>query len=82
MVKLAAKLAAEVKAEKEGSRAELTAKGLCTVRRAAQFLAVSRGKIYLMMTSGELPSVKIGKCRRIPKAAILEIARKSLVIAD
>jgi excisionase family DNA binding protein len=77
-----AKLAAQLKAEKEGIEADLAANGLCTVRRAAQFLAVSRGKIYLMMADGSLPSVKLGKSRRIPKAAVLELARKSLVTAD
>ena len=35
------------------------------VADAAQFLALSRSKLYAMMDAGELPYVKIGRSRRI-----------------
>jgi excisionase family DNA binding protein len=61
---------------------EITARGLVTVKKASKFLSISRGSIYGLMTAGILPSVKIGRSRRIPRAAVLELARKSLVVAD
>ena len=37
---------------------------------AARLLRISRGLLWKLMLSGELPSVKIGKCRRIPRQAV------------
>ena len=42
--------------------------GLATVPTAAEFLAVSRGKIYSMLNAGECPSKRFGKSVRIPWA--------------
>jgi excisionase family DNA binding protein len=41
-----------------------------TPEEAAQILRVGRTKIYALMARGELQSVRIGKSRRIPYAAI------------
>ena len=41
-----------------------------TMREAADLLAVSERTIWTMCNSGELPSVLIGRCRRIPMDAL------------
>lgn len=38
---------------------------------AAAELGVSRQTIYALMAAGELPSVKIGRCRRIRHEALV-----------
>lgn len=38
---------------------------LATINEAAQFLRVSRSKIYLMLETGDLPSVRFGTARRV-----------------
>ena len=42
--------------------------GLCSIPAAAEFLSVSRGKMYSMLNSGECPSKRYGKSVRIPWA--------------
>lgn len=39
---------------------------LINVSKAQQLLSVSKSKIYEMIATGELPSVRIGKAIRIP----------------
>jgi excisionase family DNA binding protein len=39
---------------------------LYDTREAAQLLSISRTKIYELMASGQLLSVRIGRSRRIP----------------
>lgn len=39
---------------------------------AAAHLSLGRSKIYELMRLGQLRSVKIGGCRRIPRAALAE----------
>lgn len=43
---------------------------LLNVNEAAKLLAVSRATIYELMECGELPSVWIGRARRIPTFAL------------
>ncbi|HUF53687.1 MAG TPA: helix-turn-helix domain-containing protein [Dehalococcoidia bacterium] len=45
---------------------------LLTVEQAAERLAIKRTHLYWLLLSGKLPSVKIGKSRRIPVSAIEE----------
>lgn len=47
--------------------------GLVNLREATTFLRISRSKLYLLMESGELPFVKLGKSRRVPMAALLKL---------
>jgi len=54
--------------------------GLVTVRQAAQFLGLSIASIYSLMARGELIYAKFGKSRRIPKRALIELAKKNIVI--
>lgn len=43
---------------------------LLRVESAAELLSVSRSFIYQLINSGELPSVRIGGCRRIDAAEL------------
>jgi excisionase family DNA binding protein len=38
----------------------------------AQALSIGRSTVFALMRSGELRSVKIGKCRRVPVDAVAE----------
>ena len=49
------------------------------VRDAAGFLRLSVSTIYALMGKGLLPYVKIGKSRRIPHRAVVELAAGGLV---
>ncbi len=57
----------------------MVADGLVNVVEAAKFLGLSRSKIYQMMDRQELRYAKLGKNRRIPRAALLELAARSMV---
>jgi excisionase family DNA binding protein len=43
---------------------------LLTVPEAAEQLHISRVSLYELIRSGQLPSLKIGKSRRIPASAL------------
>ena len=52
--------------------------GLITVAEVAKFLSVSRSTVYEAMERGELQYVKLGRSRRVPKRAVLDLARANL----
>ena len=39
---------------------------------AAEVLGIGRSKFYELLTAGAIQSVRIGKCRRVPLAALEE----------
>lgn len=43
---------------------------LLTVEQAARTLAISRTRVFALIGSGELESIKLGGSRRIPRDAI------------
>ncbi len=43
---------------------------LMTVEQAATYAAISRSRMYELVARGTVPSVKIGKSRRIPRAEV------------
>jgi excisionase family DNA binding protein len=48
----------------------------------ADYLNVGRSKVYELMRAGDLESVRIGTCRRVPRAAVdayIESLRDRLV---
>jgi excisionase family DNA binding protein len=45
---------------------------LLTVEETAAELRIARRRIFEMIAAGELRSVKIGKSRRVPRAALEE----------
>ncbi len=49
---------------------------LLTPEVAAEVLSVGRTKVYQLMATGALRSVRIGKCRRVPMAAVMELVRQ------
>jgi excisionase family DNA binding protein len=57
---------------------QLVAEGLLSVYDAAAFLSVSRSKLYEMMDQGLLPFVKLGRSRRVPRRALVELAAGEL----
>ena len=56
----------------------LTAGGLCCVKEAARFLGLSRSTVYALMEQGQLPFVKLGRSRRIPRRALTTLAEAHL----
>lgn len=40
-------------------------------REAAELIGVSRGQIYVLMKRGDLPSISVGRARRITHEALL-----------
>ena len=66
-----------VTTEKRDAR-ELLADGLMTPREAQRFLGIGHSKLYELMASGELPYVRIGSVRRLPKAGLVEYAARNL----
>ena len=46
---------------------------LLSIPAAADFLDCSRSKIYLMLTQGEIGSVKLGRLRKIPVSELRRI---------
>ncbi len=53
-------------------------KKLLTVAEAALVMGVSRALLYQKVMSGEIPSIKIGRARRIPATAIDEFIAREL----
>src|SRR2546423_133303 len=49
----------------QAQMAENRERGYAKVKEGAAFLGLSVAKLYQLMSSGELPSVKLGKSRRI-----------------
>jgi excisionase family DNA binding protein len=55
--------------------------GYATVPEVADFLGLSRGKIYSLMDAGEIVFAKFGTARRVPWRAVKEYAERCLVKA-
>jgi excisionase family DNA binding protein len=53
--------------------------GFDRVRDVARFLKVSVSHVYLLMEQRKLPYLKLGKSRRIPHRAVLDLAARHLV---
>ena len=60
------------------ARAAAVSEGFATVAEAAEFLRLSRAKVYQLMESGDLLFGKFGKARRVPWAALRAFAVKCL----
>jgi excisionase family DNA binding protein len=56
--------------------------GLSTVPEAQAFTRLSRSDLYARMGRGELPYVKLGKRRLIPRKALIELAASGIVVRD
>ena len=51
-------------------------KVLLTPENAAEVLSVGRTTVYQLMATGALRSVRIGKCRRVPMSAVVELVEQ------
>jgi excisionase family DNA binding protein len=51
---------------------------LLTPEQAAEALNIARSTIYELMRMGAIPSVKIGRARRIPAAVVREYVERLL----
>lgn len=45
---------------------------------AAKLLSLSRSKLYQLLSSGEIVSLRVGGVLRIPKQALIEMERRAL----
>jgi excisionase family DNA binding protein len=59
----------------------LVSEGLQRISEAARFLGVSRSLVYKLIRAGQLPTVKLGKSRRVPVRAVRALATTNLVEA-
>lgn len=50
---------------------------LCTVSEACHLLAVGKTTLYSMLASQQIPSIKIGRSRRIPVSALTALSEGS-----
>jgi excisionase family DNA binding protein len=58
---------------------QLVEQGLDRVAEAARFLKISVSHVYSLMEKGVLPSVRIGRSRRVPHRAVVDLAARNLV---
>lgn len=56
----------------------LVGDGLLTVPEAIAFLRLSRSTLYSLMDIGELAYIRIGRARRIPRKALVNLAATHL----
>lgn len=61
---------------------EIVTEGLQRISDTARFLGISRSLVYRLINSGVLPTVRIGRSRRIPIRAVHELAATNLVCAS
>lgn len=57
---------------------EIVRDGLSDIKAATEFTGLSRSMLYSLMEQGRLRYVKIGRARRIPRRALVELAAKNL----
>jgi excisionase family DNA binding protein len=69
----------EVAMSERGEHRALLEEGLLRMKEAASFTQLSVAQLYKLMRDNQLPFVKIGRCRRIPRRALLDLVEKHLV---
>jgi len=56
---------------------------LLTPEEAAEMLSIGRSKLYELLATGELTSIRLGGCRRVPTEAIRQfVAQLGAPTAD
>jgi excisionase family DNA binding protein len=53
-------------------------KVLLTVEEAAEAMSLSRSLVYLLLGSGDIASIKVGRIRRIPFSALQDFVSRRL----
>ncbi len=54
---------------------------LLTTTQAAQRLGIGRTKLYELISAGELPTIPIGRAKRVPAAAVQDWIDRKLTQA-
>ena len=49
---------------------------LLTPEEAARVIGLGRSKLYELLAAGQIESVHIGRCRRVPAAALIEYVER------
>ena len=60
------------------TKENLVEDGLVSLTNAMAFLSIGRSTLYELMDKGILPYAKIGRSRRIPKRALIQLAQATL----
>ncbi len=55
--------------------------GLLTIPEVCKLLRLSRSMVYKMLDAGELASVRFGRSRRIPQAAVEQLLESRLQVS-
>lgn len=58
---------------------DMLADGLMTVKEAAEFLRLGKSTIYELMDQGKLGYARLGRARRIPRRAVIDMAKAAYV---
>ena len=61
------------------SEAATNGSGLQPIQVVAEYLSISRSKVYQLMETGALPYVKLGKSRRVRWSDVLNLVNQNLV---
>lgn len=61
---------------------QLLAEGLLRIEEAEAFSGLGRSTLYKQMDAGLLAYVKIGRARRIPKQALIELMAHHMIGGD
>lgn len=61
---------------------ELFSQGLQTIPEVAAFLGISRSLVYRLINGGDLPTVRLGRSRRVPHQAVINFAAANLVCGE
>jgi len=58
------------------SQIDLSVKLLLTIDECAAYLSLGRSQVYALVTAGKIPSVKIGRSRRVPFSGLQDFVEK------
>ena len=61
---------------------EMMMDGAVTVTQAIAFTGLQRTTLYALMERGELPYLKVGRARRIPRRALTEMLARFVVARE
>lgn len=60
------------------TKEDLVEDGLVSLNDAMAFLSIGRSTLYELFDKGLLPYAKIGRSRRVPKRALVQLAQATL----
>lgn len=54
----------------------------CSIPTAAQLLGIGRATAYKAAADGSIPSIRIGRCVRVPSAALKRLLENGAAVAN